>query len=171
MASTIYWRYFLYLSYSGEHYSSTLDVDVNSQGVYEDFHCCNEEEYNDAAAEGCSTSFLLLWGVVLLQLCIHKTQRCVVDLMILHSVRNTQRAPVIGLWDVYMMEYTDLKHLDYVFKIRVNIRIATCTIKIICYDKYSEIQPMITWRSVSVLKLAQLWQTAICCNTVLLAAG
>lgn len=64
---------------------------INSQWVYEDLHCCDEKEYDHAAGEGCSAPPLLLWGVVVLQLSIHKTERNGVDLMILHSVKNAVR--------------------------------------------------------------------------------
>lgn len=60
-------------------------LNENSRWVYEHLHCRDEEEHYHAAAEGRSAPLLLLGGVMLLQLGVHKTQRHQVDLMILHS--------------------------------------------------------------------------------------
>lgn len=64
---------------------------ANSQWVYEHLHRGNEEEYYDAAAEGCSAPLFLLRGVVLLQLRVHKTQWHGVDLVIFYSARNRRK--------------------------------------------------------------------------------
>lgn len=47
---------------------------MNLQWVNEYLHCCDKDEHYDAAAEGRSAALLLLRGVVLFQLPIHKTQ-------------------------------------------------------------------------------------------------
>jgi len=71
-------------------------IHVNSQWVDEHLHGCNEEEHYDAAAEGSSASLLLLRGVVLLQLHVHKTQRQRVDLVILQAASNVEGSYPFG---------------------------------------------------------------------------
>lgn len=58
---------------------------MNLRRVYEHLHRCDEEEHDHAAAEGCSAPLLLLGGVMILQLGVHKTQRHRVDSMNLQS--------------------------------------------------------------------------------------
>lgn len=67
------------------------ETEDNSQWVYEHLHRCDEEENQDAAAEGGAAPLLLLRGEVLLELGVHEAQRHGVDLVILHSGRNIRR--------------------------------------------------------------------------------
>lgn len=93
----------------------------NSLWVYEHLHHCDKEEHDDAAAEGRSTSLLLLWGVALFQLPVHKTQWDRVDLMILHSVRNTKTQTIRKkTQDEMVMSVDVLKYATSAFQFHVN---------------------------------------------------